>query len=51
MPCEHGLKVSRAVHGTLKQLMWQPDPMRMAQFIIAGVRSIREIDPSAESDI
>ena len=31
--------------------MWQPDLMRVAQFIDAGVRTMREIDPSDGSDI
>ena len=36
---------------TMKQFMWQPDLMRVAQFIDAGVRRMREIDPSDGSDI
>ena len=34
-----------------QQFMWQPDLMRLAQFIDAGVRRMREIDPSDGSDI
>ena len=36
---------------TMKQFMWQPDLMRVAQFIDAGVRRMREIDASDGSDI
>ena len=36
---------------TMKQFMWQPDLMRVAQSIDAGVRRMREIDPSDGSDI
>ena len=36
---------------TMKQFMWQPDLMRVAQFIDAGVRRMREIHPSDGSDI
>ena len=36
---------------TTKQFMWQPDLMRVAQFIDAGVRRMREIDPSNGSDM
>ena len=36
---------------TMKQFMWQPDLMRVAQFIDAGMRRMREIDPSDGADI
>ena len=36
---------------TMKQFMWQPDLMRVAQFIGAGMRRMREIDASDGSDI
>ena len=36
---------------TMKQFMWQPDLMRVAQFIDADVRRMRKIDPSDGSDI
>ena len=36
---------------TMKQFMWQPDLMRVAQFIDAGMRRMRKIDPSNGSDI
>ena len=36
---------------TMKQFMWQLDVMRVAQFIDAGVKRMREIDPSDGSDI
>ena len=36
---------------TVKQFMWQPDLMRVAQFIDAGVRRMRETYPSDGSAI
>ena len=36
---------------TMKQFMRRPDHMRAAQFINAGVRRTRKIDPSDGSDI
>ena len=36
---------------TMQQFMWQPDLMRVAQFLEAGVRTMQGIDPSDGSDI
>ena len=36
---------------TMQQFKWQPDLMRVAQIIDAGVRWMREIDPSDGSDV
>ena len=36
---------------TMKQFMWQPDLIRAARILEAGVRRMRETDPSDGSDV
>ena len=36
---------------TMQQFMWQPDLMRVARFIDAGMRRVQAIDPNDGSDI
>ena len=56
---QHGLhswQVLAVLHSiqqaiTPKQFMWQPDLIRVAQFLDAGVRRMRDIGPSDELDV
>ena len=48
---DHGFPITCIRATTMKQFMWQPDLMWVAQFLEAGVRRMREADPSGGSDV